>query len=333
MENGYYEGHQAAMLASADSQEGLDGLLDVYRLTNQVEGKSLKTISWYQSMLGQFLEYLEQNQLGCALEALSINIVRGYVAWLQQKPRHVPGHTPSSERRLSPKTVQCHVRCLKAFASWLYRESYTPENRLERLRLPKAPQKLVQPLTPAEITKIVDCCCGSPVAGRNRAIVMLALDTGLRASEIAGLSLGQLNPAAGLIKVMGKGAKERIVPVGSYVQKVLKHYITAERPKPADVGIDNLFLSRIGRPITVNTIKLMFTRLAEKSGIRRLHAHLCRHTFATSYLLNGGDIFSLKGILGHTTFEMVNHYLHFTSSQITQQHHKYSPMDRLHTQK
>jgi site-specific recombinase XerD len=73
----------------------------------------------------------------------------------------------------------------------------------------------------------------------------------------------------------------------------------------------------------------MFSRLAKTSGVKRLHAHLCRHTFATNYLLNGGDIFSLKEILGHSTFEMVNHYLYFTSSQLTAQHHKYSPMDKL----
>ena len=109
---------------------------------------------------------------------------------------------------------------------------------------------------------------------------------------------------------------------------VLFSYIDKMRPEPVP-GCDNLFLSSTGRPITVNTVKLVFSRLARTSGVKRLHAHLCRHTFATNYLLNGGDIFSLKEILGHTTFEMVNHYLHFTNSQITTQHHKYSPMDKL----
>ena len=128
---------------------------------------------------------------------------------------------------------------------------------------------------------------------------------------------------------MGKGAKERIVPIGKFVQMTLWHYISQIRPKPVDTECDKLFLSRNGKPITVNTIKLIFTRLAKSSGVGKLHAHLCRHTFAINYLLNGGDIFSLKEILGHTTLDMVNHYLHFTSSQITAQHHKYSPMDRL----
>ncbi len=76
-------------------------------------------------------------------------------------------------------------------------------------------------------------------------------------------------------------------------------------------------------------MKLLFSRLAKVSGVKRLHAHLCRHTFAINYLMNGGDIFSLKEILGHKSLEMVNHYLHFTSHQIAIQHHKYSPMDRM----
>jgi site-specific recombinase XerD len=98
---------------------------------------------------------------------------------------------------------------------------------------------------------------------------------------------------------------------------VLSDYVRKTRPEPVDNGHDALFLSKRGTPITANAIKLIFSRLSTKSGVKRLHAHLCRHTFAINYLLNGGDIFSLKEILGHTTLEMVNHCLHFTRAQIT----------------
>jgi site-specific recombinase XerD len=94
------------------------------------------------------------------------------------------------------------------------------------------------------------------------------------------------------------------------------------------VETDCLFLSSDGKPLSVNAIKLLFQRLKRNTGISKLHAHLCRHTFAINYLMNGGDIFSLKEILGHRSLDMVNHYLHFTSHQIAIQHHKYSPMDR-----
>jgi len=135
------------------------------------------------------------------------------------------------------------------------------------------------------------------------------------------------------MKVLGKGAKERIVPIGMYCQQILRNYIDNVRPVTHDGNHDNLFLTAVGKPLTPNAIKLLFHRLAQASGVERLHAHLCRHTFAVNYIMNGGDLSSLKEILGHTTFEMVNHYLHFTRSQITAQHRKYSPMDRLHFHK
>ena len=231
---------------------------------------------------------------------------------------------------ISPRTVQCHVRALKAFSSWLYADGYTIDNRLKNLKIPKAPVLVVEPLTPEEIKKVTASIDKkSPTGTRNYAIFATLLDTGLRASEAAGITLPNLNLADGYIKVMGKGSKERIVPIGKYIQMTLWSYIDKVRPEPVSRDCNNLFLTQDGKPITVNTVKLVFSRLAKSSGVERLHAHLCRHTFAINYLLNGGDIFSLREILGHTTLEMVNHYLHFTSSQITDQHHKYSPMDRL----
>jgi site-specific recombinase XerD len=83
--------------------------------------------------------------------------------------------------------------------------------------------------------------------------------------------------------------------LGSYIDKV--------RPELISLNCNNLFLTQAGKPITVNTVKLVFSRLTRSSGVKRLHAHLCRHTFAINYLLNGGDIFSLREILGHTTWE------------------------------
>ena len=88
-------------------------------------------------------------------------------------------------------------------------------------------------------------------------------------------------------------------------------------------------MSLDGRPLSANAIKLLFARLGKKSGVKRLHVHLCRHTFATNYLINGGDVFSLQQILGHSTLEMVRNYVNLASAQVGIQHRKYSPMDRM----
>ena len=92
---------------------------------------------------------------------------------------------------------------------------------------------------------------------------------------------------------------------------------------------DYLFLSLEGKQMTNNAVQLIFSRLARRSGVKRLHVHLCRHTFATNYLINGGDVFSLQQILGHTSLEMVRRYVTLASAQVRVQHRKFSPMDRM----
>jgi integrase/recombinase XerC/integrase/recombinase XerD len=142
-----------------------------------------------------------------------------------------------------------------------------------------------------------------------------------------------MNLDQGFMKVLGKGNKERVVPFGSNAQRALQRYLFRFRPKAAHLGITNMFLSTAGTPLTVNSVKLLFTRLARTSGVRRLHAHLCRHTFATRFLVNGGDVFSLQQILGHSTLEMVRHYVNLASNHVVMQHQKFSPLDRLNLRK
>lgn len=305
-------------------------LVTRYRQSNLAEGKSEKTISWYEEILRPFSNYLIETTRNCNLSNFTVDNARGYILSLRQKPKYL-GHPfiPVQEVPVSSETLRCHTRVLKAFSSWLYREGYTQSNVLGNLKMPKASMKVMEPLSDEEIKRIIDSIDRKTMTGkRNHAIVVTLLDTGLRASEVAGITLGNMNLKDGYIKVMGKGSKERVVPVGKYTVTILWDYVQNVRPEPLP-DYDRLFLTVGGQSITVNTVKLLFSRLARSCGIKRLHAHLCRHTFAINYLLNGGDIFSLKEILGHTTLEMVNHYLHFTNHQITSQHHKYSPMDKL----
>jgi site-specific recombinase XerD len=162
---------------------------------------------------------------------------------------------------------------------------------------------------------------------------MLMLDTGLRMGELINLKMDDIYMNEGLLKVMGKGKKERIVPMGSNAQRVLQRYLFRYRLKPLHPGIDNAFLSVVGKPLTDNSVKLIFSRLAKRSGVTRLHAHLCRHTFATRFLINGGDVFTLQQILGHSTLEIVRHYVNLASNYVAIQHQKFSPLDRLNLRK
>jgi integrase/recombinase XerC/integrase/recombinase XerD len=189
---------------------------------------------------------------------------------------------------------------------------------------------VVEILTQEEIGRVLGCIDQNTASGaRNYAILILLLDTGLRCSEMLNMELEDVNIGGGYLKVMGKGGKERIVPFGASVQKALLRYLLHFRPEPFNLSLQNFFLTLDGKPLTKNSIKMIFQRIAHKSGVKRLHPHLCRHTFATSYLINGGDVFSLQQILGHTTLEMVRRYVTLASAHVTVQHRKFSPMDRL----
>lgn len=316
----------------------LEQLIRHYEVYNRSEGKSPRTVSWYTDSLGAFVRFLQNGQNGgdpVTLADTGIEEAREFILYLQQKRKWDDSATiPTRDEHLSPYTVQGHVRSLRAFCSWLHREGYTEENELANLRVPKAPKKLVEVLSEEETQKVLSCLDSRTEVGvRNRALVMTLLDTGLRCSELINLTLDNADLEHGYLKVMGKGEKERIVPVGSSVQKILQRYVYHFRPEPAHLMVENLFLTIDGKSLTVNGVKLLFRRLAKKSGVRRLHVHLCRHTFATNYLINGGDVFSLQQILGHSTLEMVRHYVTLASSQVTVQHRKFSPMDRLELRK
>ena len=156
------------------------------------------------------------------------------------------------------------------------------------------------------------------------------LDTGLRASELSSLRFEDAHIEEGYFKVVGKGNKERFVPIGALAQKVLWRYVFHFRPEPAGDLENYLFLTLDGRRLQSNAIKLLLRRWGKRAGVPRLHAHLCRHTYATDFLSHKcGDVFRLQQILGHSTLEMVNRYVHYTSAQDMIQGRVSSPVDQI----
>jgi len=313
----------------AKAKVQLEKLYHQYEISLIAESKSPATTRGYKESLKSFREFLRDKHLPDDISSLTSDTVREYVIYLKNKPKF-QNHpfVPYQEELLSIETVRFRLRSLKVFSSWLHFEGITDENRLQKVKMPRAQQKVIEPLVDKEIQRIIRSIDRKSTNGeRNYCILATALDTGLRASELASITLSNINMKNGFIKVLGKGAKERIVPIGKHVRLTLLNYIEKVRETPSECNY--LFVTNRGNPISLNTLKLMFRRLGNKSRVNQLHAHLCRHTFAINYLMNGGDVFSLKSILGHSSLEMVNRYLHFTSSQITEQHTKYSPMDRM----
>lgn len=286
---------------------------DRYQTFNRSEGKSPRTIDWYEHRLGKLaasfgwdgpMGEFEEHALREHIVAYKTNAQTG---------------TP-----LKASTVNNHVRALRAFFRWAYLQGFTETHLLARYRPPKIPQELIEPLSEDEIERLLQA---AKRRGRDLAIVMLLLDTGLRAAELCGLSVRDVDLARSTAKVMGKGGKERIVPFGRKTRKALVEYALDERP---DAGADEaVFLRRDAGRLRPDTLRLLMQRLRGRARLPRLHPHLLRHTFATRFLLNGGNALMLKHILGHTTLAMTDRYVHFVALEGITAGRAFSPMDLL----
>ena len=221
---------------------------------------------------------------------------------------------------LAPVSVAGYVRTLKVLGNWLQAEGLAEARALRSLRKPKVPEKLIEPISDDTLRRLLGLA-----SVRDRAILLLLLDTGLRVSEAAGIRLGDLRPD-GSVKVMGKGAKERIVPIGSTARTAIVRYLGQRGSGLPDAP---LFLGPRGA-LDWRGMQQVLKRLKTRAGISgRLSPHSLRHTFARSYLVNGGDVFSLQQILGHTTLDMVKRYVSLADADVVARHRVASPADRL----
>ena len=310
----------------------LDTLIELFLATKQTEGKTRKTVEWYRGMLNRFARFVGNGE-PARLADLNVHDARAFVAHLQGRTTRYINHplTPETQGGLSPHTIHGYVRAIKVFGSWLQEEGFTGPNVFGKLKRPKLPKPLVEVLSDDEIQSVMKCINPNCFLGaRLQVVVLLLLDTGLRASELVGLTTDNTDIKNGTLKVLGKGRKERIVPFGAITKKALLRYLTTWRPEPISEQIDNLVLATDGTPLTYQGLRKIIDRLGNRAGVHRLHAHLFRHTFAVRYLMNGGDLMTLKLILGHSSIEVTQQYLHLAQTHIEIQHHKFSPVDRLH---
>jgi site-specific recombinase XerD len=282
----------------------LGAAIEHFLTAKAAEGASPKTLDWYRMVLGR-----AGRDLGPArpLDSLTPPQLRTWLLSLRQT--------------LAPISVAGYVRGLKAFGNWCAAEEMAEARAMRSLRRPQVPHKLVEPLDDAAVRRMLDAA-----SVRDRAIVLLMLDTGLRLSEVAELRRCDLRPD-GTVKVLGKGARERIVPVGAVARQALLRHLRQDMPTGPDAPI---FRSRRGGPLGWRGIQQVFMRLKGRAGIPgHCSPHTLRHTFARAYLVNGGDVFSLQRILGHTTLDMVKRYVALTEGDLIARHRAASPADRL----
>jgi integrase/recombinase XerC/integrase/recombinase XerD len=300
-------------------------LINIFITTKKTEGRSEQTLFWYRKRLTYFAAHLGER---AALKDLTLGSAREYVAALQSRDRRYTAHpmTPEREGGLSAATVHGHVRALKVFSRWLQEEGFTALDVLAKLKRPKLPETLIEVLTDQEIaTLFADINPNCMLGARMYTIFMLLLDTGIRAEELCTLTVANTNTAENYIKVVGKGNKERKVNFGMATKKALLRYLTLWRP---ETEYNALFLTNDYKPFTYSALSQMIDHAGRRCGIPRLHTHLFRHTFAVRFLINGGDLVTLKTLMGHVDIATTQLYLKLTRQNIAEVYSRNSPMDR-----
>lgn len=314
------------LLESLVTTTSLESLTKGYILNCKTENKSPKTIRGYSMVLRNFQWYCQQNDFPEVQKLTAVHI-RHFLWYLGSETNRWNSPNPSARHIASNTTINDYFRALRTFFNWLEREELIIENPFKHLKTPKADHKLVQALTPSEIERLFKVCSGkSALEIRNKALLSVFLDTGLRLSELINLTLDDVNMDDGSILVRhGKGGKQRIVRIGNTAQKTLWKYITIYRKGNSN----KLFLNRSGEPFDFFGVSIFLRRLGNKAKVR-IHAHQLRHTFAISFLRAGGDVFSLQYLLGHSTLSMTQRYLQsLNANDAANAHKKFSPLDHL----
>lgn len=311
-----------------------DSLLIQYRLGLETSNKSPKTIKWYLDILYRFFNFLELNNLMKPIDELGKEALEAYIIHRKtaKKWPNNPHIKEENKGGLSPYSIQGDVRAIKVFWSWLLYQGYIENNALAKFPLPKVPKTLIKTLTIEQIKlllKTIDKY--SPVGARNYCILMLLIDSGMRISEVTGIQIAHLNLSKGLVKIIGKGKKERLIPFSHFTSKELINYIKHYRPDLCKLESPYLFPVSHGYHVRVNTIQQAIKRLAKKAELHdiKCYPHIFRHTFATMFLAKGGNALVLKEIMGHESVQTTRKYIHLQPEDLQKQHWKYTPVEDL----
>lgn len=311
----------------------LHNLIKGYTLCSRTDGKSPKTMALATLALTTLKNCLEARGLPTDVTEIGPTELREFILHLQQVKafEHHP-YTRVRKKGLSGCAINCYLRAIRAFWSWLIREEIISKNPFDKVRIPKPPGKVVPTFSESQLRALLKVISREKATGfRDWTMILTLLDTGLRASELVGLRAEETNLEDGIVKVNGKGSKERIVPIGARVQRAIWKYLQFHRPEPLSPLCPTLFLTRDGEPITVNRLEGIIESHGRKARIEgvRCSPHTLRHTFAISYLRNGGDVFSLQRILGHSSLDIVRIYVNLAQTDIKACHRRFSPADNM----
>lgn len=287
-----------------------------YLLFLEVERNySIHTIKSYQRQLQKFSDFLLKNEVQ-DIKKVSKTLVQVFL-------------NEEGQQKLSTRTIAQLITSLRSFFKYMAQENYIEESPLTQLNLPKMPKQLPKYLTLEEVDQLLLLDIKQPEHYRLRTRVLLELlySCGMRISELTSLKMEHIHSHMGLLQVVGKGDKERMIPINTYALTLIEHYTKTARPRILkNRQSDFLLLNHHGKQLSRQGAWKLIQLAAQSVGIKKsVSPHMLRHSFATHLVENGADLRIVQELLGHSDISTTQIYTHVSKKQIQKAYKKYHP--------
>ncbi|MBX2997646.1 MAG: tyrosine-type recombinase/integrase [Caldilineaceae bacterium] len=283
--------------------------LQIFLLDAKSRRLSVHTIEWYEQRLGWVQIWLEEQGVE-DVPSITANHIRQYLAEMD-------------ERGWKDWTVHAAARAIKTFLNFCVAEGWIDVSPMLRVKMSKIDEDILPALEPDQVRKLLQLA----KCERDRAIILCLLDTGCRASEFISWTGADVDTSLGVVKVRGKGRKERHVYLGSMALKsLLRYFIERGRPAPQEAVWISL---KGGEPLTYNGLRLMLSKLGKRAGVENSNPHSFRRTFALWALRSGMNIYELQRLMSHADIQVLRRYLALVEHDLAAAHKRNGPVDNI----
>ncbi|OHD54797.1 MAG: tyrosine recombinase XerC [Spirochaetes bacterium GWF1_51_8] len=291
-------------------KETIDGFIRYIRYEKAYSENTLKA---YSEDFESFLQFCDEAGIS-GFGEIDYRVLMNYL-------------TELSERRLKASSLERKVASLKSLYKYLIREGLVRKNPADLLSSPKKEKRLPSVMEKSEVLDLIGSISGEDALSlRDKAMITLLYASGLRVSELTGLDIHDVDYTQGIVRVTGKGSKERIIPTGETARALLVRYMGLRNEFGPVQGDHALFLTRLGKRISDRMIRYILNSYVDKLALRKnIHPHTLRHTFATHLLENGANIRVIQEMLGHSSLSTTQIYTHLSPEKLKESYDKFHP--------